>query len=115
VMEYTPMYQHRMDTLQDFTRHIQTTASAECEHSAQCGRAFRQPQSRLARSWNPRTSPLYLMTQAKDSINGENGVCRGCRLLFDRNVDEVREKTWEELPGVVGLPSWSDLIAELED
>jgi hypothetical protein len=115
VVEYTLMYQHRMDILLELTRRLQTTTSAECQRNAHCERGLKQTQSRLARSWNTRTSPLYLMTQARDSVSGDNTVCRACKRFFGDNVEELREKTWQGLPGVVGLPSWSDLVAELED
>jgi hypothetical protein len=115
VLDYTLMYQHRIDTLLDFTRHLPEADAPECERAVQCARALRALQARLARSWNIRTSPLYLMKQAVESVSDDQTVCRACKRVFGEHMEEVRERTWQALPGVVGLPSWSDLIAELED
>jgi hypothetical protein len=129
ILDYTLMYQHRISTLLDFVRTFlpsQTTIFPNCGRSErnvspgrtptlQCHKVFKQLESRFSRSWNPRTSPIFMMKQASQAIDADQSVCVSCKRVFRTNIEQLREKTWQDLPGVVGLPDWTQLIATTEE
>jgi hypothetical protein len=121
LLDYTLMYQFRIQTLLDFTQRFLPARSAlpllGClrNTSSTCGRALRQIESKFCRSWNERTSPLHLMKQAIEQAQIHPELCKGCQSTFKHKVQELREATWQKLPSVIGLSDWSVLIESLED
>jgi hypothetical protein len=117
ILDYTLMYQHRMDVLLDFTRTLRTTPYPGCNSllSTQCQRGLKHLESRFSRSWNARSSPLFFMKQAIQTIEDNPSVCQSCKRAFRSDMNDLREKTWQGLPTVVRLPPWEDLIKELEE
>ncbi|KAG6843930.1 hypothetical protein H0H87_011621 [Tephrocybe sp. NHM501043] len=107
---YTLMYQYRIKVIHEFIRQDPLRAS-DCSNDAMaCIRGFQKLFTRFFRSWQTRTGPIYFLSQAIDAVNDEPYLCELCRIQFRRNASRLREKIWDELPSVVGLPSWPDLI-----
>lgn len=52
------------------------------------------------------------MLQAVALIDGNATVCEGCKRRFRRDVHKHRVEIWNDLPGVIGLPGWNDLVQE---
>ncbi|TFY67856.1 hypothetical protein EVJ58_g1366 [Rhodofomes roseus] len=112
--DYTLMFQHRIDTILNFVRGMcgQQEQCSTCEKERGiCTKAFRRLALNLSYAWMPRTGPLHFMVQAVDQLDHDYVVCAPCRRSFRDKVFEAREKTWNELPGVIGLPSWQELQA----
>lgn len=112
IQDYTLMFQHRLDIILDFIRQScgARTPSPTCSgKSGICERAFFRLSSRLSRSWSVRTGPLTYMVQAIDSLADDQNVCGACRRAFKKDILNLRDKIWAELPGIVGLPSWAEL------
>ncbi|KAH9936336.1 uncharacterized protein B0H18DRAFT_1113741 [Fomitopsis serialis] len=110
--DYTLMFQHRIDTLLNFTRGVcsQQEQCSTCERErGVCTKAFRRLALNLSYAWMLRTGPLHFMVQAVDQLDNDSTVCTPCRKAFRDKVFEARQKAWDELPGVVGLPSWEEL------
>ncbi|KAF7365044.1 BTB domain-containing protein [Mycena venus] len=112
---YTLMFQKRLDIILNFVRSVCGTRSAlsTCSTSVACTRGFARLSSRLSRSWITRTGPLHYMSQAVLDLTEDpkGGVCGPCRLSFAQDVAALREKTWNELPSILGLPSWEEMVA----
>ncbi|KAI0917318.1 hypothetical protein AcW1_007467 [Taiwanofungus camphoratus] len=114
IKDYTLMFQHRIDVVLDFVRRVcgLRSASTSCQSDREsCTKAFTRLASRLSRAWMVRTGPLHYMVQAMDELAEDPTVCRACRRAFREDVITARQKIWNELPSVIGLPSWEDLEA----
>ncbi|KAJ7601582.1 hypothetical protein DFH06DRAFT_404503 [Mycena polygramma] len=112
---YSLMFQKRLDVILNFVRSYcgTRTALSTCETSQTCTRGFARLSSRLSRSWITRTGPLHYMSQAVSDLSEDpkGSVCGPCRRAFGQDVAALREKTWNELPSVLGLPSWEEMVA----
>lgn len=110
--KYTLMYQHRIDVIMDFIRDTcgNRTTFSHCQNGgAQCSKAFARLSSKLSRAWMIRTGPLHYMVQAMDELSHDHTVCASCIRSFQQDVTAVRESVWQNLPSVIGLPSWEEL------
>ncbi|KAF6757536.1 hypothetical protein DFP72DRAFT_962980 [Ephemerocybe angulata] len=109
---YTLMYQHRVQLGLDFIRSScgkwanETTCA-----KPDCPKAFYRLVSRLQRSWNPRTAALFFMLQVGHEVLSTEKICAQCRNNFSTEVEESRRRAWDDLPGIVGLSPWSELIS----
>jgi hypothetical protein len=120
--DYARMFQHRLELMLEFTRRELPAAApvAGCTHpqgaggSGPCSHTLRQLASRLARSWVQRTSPLHFMAQAPLGLAG-HPICTPCREAFCARIAAVRERTWQALPAVIGMPGWDVLLGDLEE
>lgn len=111
---YTLMYQHRLNTVFQFTYEFLPGQAylMGCESPALCERAFARMVSKFQRSFNTRASPLYLAIQAlREAEIKQHATCDSCRQTFRVNVTEFREKFWQSLPSVAQLPDWGVLVA----
>ncbi|KAJ7195430.1 hypothetical protein GGX14DRAFT_376932 [Mycena pura] len=114
IKDYTMMFQKRLDLILDFVRSFcgTRTPSTSCSRVQACTQEFKRLTSRLSRSWVTRTGPLHYMSQAvSDLMVNSRGPCDACRRAFVQDVTALREKTWNELPSLLGLPSWEEMIA----
>jgi hypothetical protein len=113
--DYTLMYQHRLDLLFDFIRDFcpSQTNHPGCNNPPNCNRTFAKLGSQFARSWHPRTSPLHLSAMAMEEYQNTTALCELCRSAFRTRAKIHRQRMWDGLPGVVGLPSWDVLVAEV--
>ncbi|KAJ7095738.1 hypothetical protein B0H15DRAFT_921062 [Mycena belliarum] len=113
--DYTLMFQKRLDIILDFVRSFCGTRTAlkTCQTAPACTRGFARLSSRLSRSWITRTGPLHYMSQAVSDLSDDPKatVCSPCRRAFAQDVVTLREKTWNELPLILGLPPWEEMIA----
>lgn len=110
--QYTIMYQYRLHLLLHFVRHFcEHQTSTSCTSGGLCAGRFRRLEVQLSRSWSLRTGPLHYMLQAAKEVSRDQTICATCRDQFQDGVLELRKKTWEELPLIIGLPSWSDMQA----
>ncbi|KAI9058313.1 hypothetical protein FKP32DRAFT_1597398 [Trametes sanguinea] len=110
--KYTLMFQHRINIVLDFIRQQcgGRAPSKACQgQPGLCQKAFHRLGSKLSRSWVVRTGPLHYTVQAIDELADDPNVCRPCRRAFRTDVVALRERIWEGLPGIVGLPSWKEL------
>lgn len=116
IQAYTVMFQHRLDVILDFVRRFVGEREANetiCRNSqAPCTRGFARLSSRLSRSWMPRTGPFHYMLQAIQEISGDETICRPCRNSFTEDVTRLRGELWDNLPLVIGYPTWDDMKAE---
>ncbi|KAL5482525.1 hypothetical protein ACEPAI_9119 [Sanghuangporus weigelae] len=130
---YTLMYQHRIEVILDFVRKfcgdrrsypaclwkrghldipIETDRPPDAESPDPCSHAFAKLASRASRSWYPRTGPFRWMLQTVNQLEHKDmRFCKVCKDSFRTDVEKHRNAIWDVLPGVVGLPSWSELIA----
>ncbi|KXN88161.1 hypothetical protein AN958_07620 [Leucoagaricus sp. SymC.cos] len=109
---YTTMYQYRLHLILHFVRQFcERRASTSCESETICSGRFRRLQQQLSRSWSLRTGPLHYMHQAAREVSRDQTICTACRSRFQDDIVQLRTKTWEELPLVIGLPSWSEMQA----
>ncbi|KAF8887171.1 hypothetical protein BD779DRAFT_533356 [Infundibulicybe gibba] len=108
---YTLMFQYRLDVAHEFIRQFGSnrTPGPSCSTAADCTRGFARFGSRLSRSWYMRSSALHYMAQASREINHEDTICRHCQRSFQEDVQSYREKVWNNLPSIIGLPSWEDM------
>jgi len=104
--KYTLMFQHRIDIILDFVR---TFSDERPSCTKACTRGFAQLSLRLSKSWMTRTGPLHYMLQAVHELTDDETICYPCRKAFRKDVEALREEIWEQLPSVVGLPSWEAL------
>lgn len=113
VSHYTLMYQHRISMILDFIRNTcgERTVEANCRAPKDCRKVFSRLASNINQSFTPRTGPFHNMSQAMEWIEDDDTVCASCRRAFCRDVTALRARLWEELPCVVGLPSWNELLA----
>ncbi|THH12204.1 hypothetical protein EW146_g7781 [Bondarzewia mesenterica] len=112
--DYTLMYQHRMKMIMSFARHTVASwsASSGCQGTRKdCTRAVVRLAGCIYSSFTPRTGLFHNMSQTIDLIGDDKTICTACERAFRRDVAELREKFWKELPSVVGLPSWEELEA----
>ncbi|OSD07263.1 hypothetical protein PYCCODRAFT_1402743 [Trametes coccinea BRFM310] len=110
--KYTLMFQHRINVVLDFIRQQcgGRAPAKTCQgQPGLCQKAFNRLGSKLSRSWVVRTGPLHYTVQAIDELTDDPNVCRPCRRAFRADVVALRERIWEGLPGIVGLPSWKEL------
>lgn len=112
IQKYTLMYQHRMDVLLYFIRRIcaERSACPRCVNGKTCSRNFASLASRLSRSWQIRTGPFHYMAQAIEELNRDGVICSHCRQVFEKEVNTFRQKMWDELPSVIGLPPWQEML-----
>ncbi|KAH9980275.1 hypothetical protein BGW80DRAFT_1434897 [Lactifluus volemus] len=91
VSQYTLMYQHRISMILDFIRNTcgERAVDGNCRAPKECRRVF---------------SPMQW-------IDDDDTICGPCQRAFRRDVSALRTRLWEELPSVVGLPSWKELLA----
>lgn len=109
---YTIMYQYRLHLILHFVRQFcERLTSSPCTSENICAGRFRRLQLQLSRSWSLRTGPLHYMIQAAQEVSRDQAICTVCRSKFQEDVTELRRKTWEELPLIIGLPSWSEMQA----
>ncbi|KAG5639205.1 hypothetical protein H0H81_005684 [Sphagnurus paluster] len=106
---YTLMFQYRLKVILDFMREERIPASL-CRNET-CQRGFQKQASRLLRSWQTRTGPIFFVVQAINAAEEEPYICEICRRKYRREANELRQKIWLELPSVIGLSSWEGLIA----
>ncbi|CAK5284137.1 unnamed protein product [Mycena citricolor] len=115
LVQYTLMHQKRLDIILHFVRDFCNTRNPwpTCGTMSICTRGFTRLASRLGRSWIPRTGPIHYMSQAISEITEEpkSSLCEPCRQSFIADVKRLRDKTWNELPAVLNLPSWEELEA----
>ncbi|KAJ7069643.1 hypothetical protein C8F01DRAFT_1113467 [Mycena amicta] len=115
IKDYTLMFQKRLDIIFDFVRTVcgKHQLIAACQSPEACTGGFQRLTSRLNHSWIARTGPLHYMSQAVADLTGRGklGVCKPCLQAFTQEVAVLRERTWNELPSVVGLPPWEDLVS----
>lgn len=111
LQNYTLLYQHRIDVILDFIRRLcgERAATPGCQNTSSCIKVFTRTSSRLSRTWQVRTGPLYYMVQVSDEIVDNPEICGPCRRGFRQDVTALREEVWQNLPRVVGLPSWSEM------
>ncbi|KAJ7784387.1 hypothetical protein B0H16DRAFT_1709109 [Mycena metata] len=113
--DYTLMFQKRMAIILSFVRNFCGTRQAlpTCLSGPECTRGFARLASRLSRSWIPRTGPFHYMAQAVTDLSEDpkTNVCGLCRRAFAQDVAALREQTWNEMPLVIGMPPWEDMIA----
>ncbi|TFK52477.1 hypothetical protein OE88DRAFT_1627806 [Heliocybe sulcata] len=111
---YTLMHQYRLRNITDFIYNLcaNYSPSPQCEYGqAPCERGFQKLTSRLSQSWRVRIGPMHFVVQAIMELKENNTVCKPCRKMFKAEAMAFRQRTWDELPGVIGLPSWDELIA----
>ncbi|KAJ7505144.1 hypothetical protein B0H11DRAFT_2154061 [Mycena galericulata] len=112
--DYTLMFQKRLDVILNFVRSFCGTrvAPKTCPTGPACSRGFARLTSRLSRSWIARTGPLHYMSQAVTDLaeDPKASVCGQCRRAFAQEVAALRETTWNELPAILGLPTWEEMI-----
>ncbi|KAJ3566114.1 hypothetical protein NP233_g7202 [Leucocoprinus birnbaumii] len=107
---YTVMYQHRLQLILDFVREFcERQTSTPCASQKTCSGRFRRLQQQFSRSWSIRTGPLHYMVQAAREVSHDQVICAACRSRFQGDVAELRKQTWEDLPSIISLPSWSDM------
>ncbi|KAJ6621861.1 hypothetical protein B0H10DRAFT_2346449 [Mycena sp. CBHHK59/15] len=115
IKDYTLMFQKRLDIILDFVRSFCATRTGlrTCATTAACTRGFSRLSSRLSRSWITRTGPLHYMSQAVGDVSEDpkSTVCGPCRRAFAQDVAALREKIWDELPSILGLPPWDEMVA----
>ncbi|ESK95724.1 hypothetical protein Moror_12453 [Moniliophthora roreri MCA 2997] len=114
IKDYTLMFQHRLDSVLDFTRRIcgQRLPAKGCSNTQICRRNFSRLTSRLESSWQMRTGAFHFMLQARNQVSQDETFCTSCREEFWRDVSQHRQQLWNELPSVIGLPSWQGMIQE---
>jgi hypothetical protein len=107
------MFQHRISVILDFVRPFfdERSPPPGCTTGKTCNRGFSRLASRLSRAWLTRTGPLYFMVQAVEGLSEDPSVCLSCRAMCHRDVEGLRQKIWNGLPAVVGLPTWTELEA----
>ena len=109
VSQYTLMYQHRINIILKFI--CDTCKKRKCQTPEEC------PQVQLASRFNidqmriPSMGAFRLMAQAMEWVHKDDTICGPCKRAFCEDVSVLRERLWEELPSVVGLRSWEDLLA----
>ena len=113
VSQYTLMYQHRINMILDFIRNTcgERAVDINCRAPKECRRVFSRLSSNINQSFTPRTGPFHNMAQAMHWIDDDDTICGPCQRAFRRDVTALRMRLWEELPSVVGLPSWTELLA----
>jgi hypothetical protein len=113
VPQYTLMYQHRINMILDFIRNAcgERTVDTNCRAPKDCYRVFARLASNINQSFTPRTGPFHNMAQAMQWIDDDDTICGPCQRAFRRDITALRMRLWEELPSVVGLPSWKELLA----
>jgi hypothetical protein len=113
VSQYTLMYQHRINMILDFIRNTcgERNVDANCRAPKECRRVFSRLASNINQSFTPRTGPFHNMAQAMQWIDDDDTICGPCKRGFRRDVMALRARLWEELPSVIGLPSWKELLA----
>ncbi|EGN98367.1 hypothetical protein SERLA73DRAFT_109815 [Serpula lacrymans var. lacrymans S7.3] len=110
--DYTLMFQHRWDLMLRFVHEFfgERSADMTCLNGqASCTNGFARHANRLSRSWRSRTSPLHYMMQATQELVSDVNICFVCRKIFERDAIALRQKVWDELPTVIGLPTWEEL------
>ncbi|KAG7088286.1 hypothetical protein E1B28_012298 [Marasmius oreades] len=112
IKDYTLMFQRRLDLLMDFTRRIcgERKPTEGCTNQKACIRHFTRATFRLERSWKMRTGVFYFMSDAMTEVLQDGTFCILCREAFQQEVTQYRQHAWNELPSVLGLPCWEDLI-----
>ncbi|EMD39921.1 hypothetical protein CERSUDRAFT_46377 [Gelatoporia subvermispora B] len=114
IQDYTLMYQHRLQITLDFIRDQcrgREQAHAEEVAPPNCQKEFARLSNQLYQFWTLRTGPLHYMVQAVELAMAEDSrICTRCRRAFRDEVIALREKIWQELPQIVGLPSWETLV-----
>lgn len=114
LQQYTLAYQYRIDTLIDFIRQsCLARPSGKCRSGALCQKAFTTMGAQLSRDWRSRTGPLHFIVQAVDGMVDYPNICSECRKAFRKDAMATREIFWENLPTVIGLPPWEELLEDL--
>ncbi|KAF5330253.1 hypothetical protein D9758_014447 [Tetrapyrgos nigripes] len=116
MQEYTLMFQRRLDIIIDFVRRFcgERLSSQECVSRKACERAMRATAARLSNSWVIRTGPFNFMSQALNQVSQDYTLCSHCREAFVKEASSHRQHLWDELPSIIGLPSWEVLAKEIE-
>ncbi|THV03870.1 hypothetical protein K435DRAFT_240345 [Dendrothele bispora CBS 962.96] len=116
LQEYTLMFQRRLDIILEFVRDFcgpDRTPTPECSTRKGCERALRSVSARLSNSWVIRTGPFNFMAQAISQVSQDSSFCIHCRDAFVRDGYAHRQRLWDELPSVIGLPCWEELQKEV--
>jgi len=111
---YTLMHQHRLSSITDFIYNFCANhgSSPQCEYDHEpCDRGFKKLTSLLSQAWRIRIGPMHFVVQAILELKENNAVCKPCRKEFKANAMAFRQRNWDELPSVIGLPSWEELVA----
>ncbi|KAJ4481977.1 hypothetical protein J3R30DRAFT_3656143 [Lentinula aciculospora] len=117
LVNYTLMFQRRIDGILEFINTVvgQRVSSSACTNGTgrACTRNFQRLSTRLATAWVVRTGPFNFIGQAMTQVSQDTeSFCAACRERFARDVGAYRERFWEELPGVCGLPPWNVMREE---
>jgi hypothetical protein len=108
VSQYTLMYQHRINLILEFI--CNTFGERQCQtqqkECPQVSSRFHVDQARI-----PSMGAFRVMAHAMECITNDDAICGPCKRLFCEEVSVLRDRLWEELPSVVGLRSWEDLLA----
>ncbi|KAG6907858.1 hypothetical protein DXG01_007122 [Tephrocybe rancida] len=107
---YTLMYQYRIKVILEFIRQDPPRASDCANEALDCMRGFQKLFTRFFRSWQARSGPIYFLSQAMHAVDEEAYLCEPCRIQFRQDARNLRGKIWDELPSVVGLPNWPELV-----
>ncbi|OCH85590.1 hypothetical protein OBBRIDRAFT_821473 [Obba rivulosa] len=114
IKDYTLMYQHRLQATLDFIRYqcrAREQAHADEVAPPNCEKEFARLSNKLYQYWTLRTAPLHYMVQAIELVMAEDSrICTRCRRAFRDEVIASRQKIWNGLPEVVGLPPWEILV-----
>ncbi|KAI0320196.1 hypothetical protein OF83DRAFT_641505 [Amylostereum chailletii] len=114
IKAYTLMYQHRLHMMLDFIHKTcgERNEDVHCKHPAkQCRRAFQRLKHNILHALSTRTGPFHNMQQAIHWVDADDEICIPCKRAFLRDVTAVRERYWNELPSVIGLRGWDELVA----
>ena len=123
------MYQHRIDIILYYSRDFlgKRRASAMCEFKdfrvvasnysedtgdfiSPCTQTFARIASRVSRSWYTRTGPLTWISQSVEMCDrADLPLCPVCKSQFVKDAKEYRNSIWDQLPGVIDLPSWAEM------
>ncbi|KAJ3715497.1 hypothetical protein FB446DRAFT_762104 [Lentinula raphanica] len=117
LLNYTLMFQRRIDVILDFVNTVvgQRASSPACTNGTGkvCTRNFQRLSTRLASSWVVRTGPFNFIGQAMTQVSQDvESFCPVCRDSFAIDVGAYRERFWEELPALCGLPAWDVMKKE---
>ena len=107
VSQYTLMYQYRINIILEFI--CNTCRERKCQTQKECPQVFSR--FNIDQTLIPSMGAFHLMAQAMQCINKDDTICGPCKRAFCEDVSVLRERLWGELPSVVGLRSWEELLA----
>jgi hypothetical protein len=107
VSQYTLMYQYRINITLEFI--WKTCGERKCQTQKECPQVLSR--FNIDQTLIPSMGAFHLMAQAMQCIDKDDAICGPCKRAFSKDVSELRERHWRELPSVVGLRSWEELLA----